>query len=189
MADAWLAFRSAICRNKISTSVSLIAEVGSSMTMSWASRDIALTISMSCIEAMSCIPHGSASVVFETQPVEQRASVGLHLLEVDKARQQTSAERRFAAEKDVLGDAHFQNRAEFLVDHRNAAVQRSRDVRQFQLLAVEVDFALVDRIGAGEDLHQRRFSRPVLADENMHGGVANLQVHPIEREDAEGSAW
>ena len=56
----------------------------------------------------------------------------------------------------------------------------SRDAVQVDRLAVERDFAGVGPVDAGEDLHQRGFAGPVLADQGQHLAGADGQRHAVE---------
>ena len=72
----------------------------------------------------------------EAEIVENRLRRGIHLAEVDPA----EAARRLAAEKDVLGDRHLRDRAQFLLDDGDARRQRLGGTAELDLAAVAPDF-------------------------------------------------
>src|SRR5580658_5960568 len=67
------------------------------------------------------------------------------------------------AQEQVLGHGHFLDQAELLVDDSDARGARLSGACQVDGLAVDGDRPGVVRVQAGEDLHQRRLTRAVLA--------------------------
>ena len=72
----------------------------------------------------------------EAEVVENRLRRRIHFAEVDPA----EPTRRLAAEKDILGDRHLRNRAQFLLDDGDARRQRLRGTAKLDLAAVAPDF-------------------------------------------------
>ena len=86
--------------------------------------------------------------------------------------------------KDVLGHAHVGHQIELLVDDADAEFLRLARVDQAYFLAVQDDRPGIGRVGAGQYLHQRGFSRPVFAQEDVHLPGVQVKVHIAERQDA-----
>ena len=96
---------------------------------------------------------------------------------------------RLAAEKDVLGHRQVGRDAELLMHHGDAGRMRVARRAETGLLAVQQETAGEFRMHAGDDLHQRAFSRAVLADETMDLAGGKREVDPAKRLDAaEGSS-
>ena len=93
---------------------------------------------------------------------------------------------QLAAEEDVLGDRHLLHQRQLLVDDGDAGVLAVADAVELLHLPVQDDVAGVRavRIEAAEDLHQRRFSCAVLADQRVDLSLADLERHVLERADA-----
>ncbi|EPJ40977.1 putative ABC transporter ATP-binding protein YufO [Streptomyces afghaniensis 772] len=89
-----------------------------------------------------------------------------------------------AAEHDVLEDREVVGEHEVLVDHADAADDGVGRRREADLLAVDGDGALVRLLHAVEDLHQRRLAGAVLADEGVHGALADAEVDVVVGHDA-----
>ena len=94
--------------------------------------------------------HLLTGIVGNVQPVKKLLRIGVHLRVVYE-----HPLARLAAQPDVLGNGHFGNRVEFLIDHRNAHFQGIRDRVWPDLLALVGHRALVGDIGAVDDLHER----------------------------------
>ncbi len=86
---------------------------------------------------------------------------------------------RLAAEMDVLGNREVGRERELLIDDRDAmrlGRERAVDLRR---LAVEPDLrARIRRIGAGEDLHQRRLAGAVLPHQRVHLARMDGELEP-----------
>ena len=98
------------------------------------------------------------------QAVEDFAGVAVHARAVDE---QAEAQRP-AAEKDVLADVEVSAQREVLIDHLDAAFAAFVRGAEMDGLAVDENFAGIALIGAGQDLHQRRFACGIVADEAEH---------------------
>ena len=96
-----------------------------------------------------------------------------------------TAAHRFDAEHDVLDHAEIRHEIELLIDHADAerfrrlAARRSRPARRRCRSSPPSA-----RIRAGENLHQRRFARAVLADERVHFTATTSKRDAVERADA-----
>ncbi len=88
------------------------------------------------------------------------------------------------AEVDVLGDGQPLDEVELLVDRRDAEVHRGLGVTEPHLLALPGDDALVGLVHAGENLDERRLAGPVLAEQAVHLAGPDVEVDPVERDDA-----
>src|SRR5262249_53533942 len=72
------------------------------------------------------------------------------------------------AEDDVLSDRERLDEPEVLVHHPDAGVERVARRVEVDLLAVEVDLALVRPVEAGEDVREGALAGPVLAEQRVH---------------------
>ncbi|GGX67946.1 hypothetical protein GCM10010510_10490 [Streptomyces anandii JCM 4720] len=89
-----------------------------------------------------------------------------------------------AAEDDVLEHGQVVGEHEVLVDHADAAGDGVGGAAEGDLLAVDRDGALVRLLHAVEDLHQGRLAGAVLADERVHGALADRQVDVVVGHDS-----
>lgn len=97
------------------------------------------------------------------------------------------AERGSRPSSRILGDTHPGQQRQLLEDGADAAARRARRARKPHRAALEQDAAGVRGEPPAEYLDERRFPRPVLADERVHlagargerGGAQRL--HAAER--------
>ena len=112
--------------------------------------------------------------------------------EVDAARQllvppphgtpvQHAAARGLDAEEDVLQDGPLGFQRQLLGDDRDAVGQRGVRRPVVDLAAVDDDLTGVRVLDAGEDLHQGRLARAVLADERVDRPAPDVHGHVTER--------
>jgi hypothetical protein len=84
-------------------------------------------------------------------------------------------------EADVLGRRQLADQAEVLVDEAQAATPRVGGRADFERLAVDQDDAArVGVVEAGEALDQRRLAGPVLTDQGMDLGAADLEADVLQ---------
>ena len=91
---------------------------------------------------------------------------------------------RLAAEEDVAGDVERVDDLELLVNDADAEAGRvSRPVHRHRHTG-DGDLARVRTMDPGQDLHQRRLARAILAHEpdDLSGG--HVEVHAIEGDHA-----
>ena len=91
---------------------------------------------------------------------------------------------RFAADEHVLGDCHVGGEGEFLIDRDNAGALGVVGRREGDRLAIELDFARVRAVRAGQNLEQRRLAGAVLAKQGVDLGVADFEMDVLERKHA-----
>ena len=84
--------------------------------------------------------------------------------------------RQLAPEHHVLGDRERGDEHEVLVHHPHPRVDRLRGGPPGGVAAVHLDGARVGGVHAGEDAHERRLSRAVLADEGMDRPALDCQI-------------
>ena len=72
----------------------------------------------------------------------------------------------------MAGDVEVLGKVQLLMDQHDAVPFGVLDAGEADRLAVEAELAGVRRVDAGEDLHQRRFAGPVLADDGEHLAAA-----------------
>ena len=82
---------------------------------------------------------------------------------------------RLPAGIDVLRDAQRADEAALLVDHGDAGIGGALLVGACERNAVELDRTAVRLIDAGDEVHEGRFSRAVLADQRMHLALPHLE--------------
>ena len=84
------------------------------------------------------------------------------------------------ADKNVLGDAHIQNRIKLLVDHCNAVAQRLAGRGDLDFLAVQQDRALVLLVNSHQDFHQRGFTCAILAEQRVDLAFFDFQMNIVQ---------
>jgi hypothetical protein len=84
--------------------------------------------------------------------------------------------------RDVLGDGHRADETEVLVDERHTEVgHRARRPRTRKRRPRERNRPAVLVVDGGEDPHERRLARPVLAQERVDLAAADREVDPGQR--------
>ncbi len=111
---------------------------------------------------------------------EQLGGAAVHFAVVDHAQ----AVELLAADPDVLGDAHVRHQVEFLVDHRDPGLLRGQGRFKHNRLAAQADFPGVGLVDAGDDFHQGRLARAVLAHQRQHRARAHTQLYIGQGDDA-----
>ena len=130
--------------------------------------------------------HERVRVDRELEALRELADALLGLVVVE---QQTVA-CRLLAEHDVLGDRHDRNEHEVLVDHPDPAARSRRSASSIRTgFALDDDLALVRRVEAVEDVHQRRLAGAVLAEEGVHLAGKQVEVDSRRSRRCPGSAW
>ena len=87
------------------------------------------------------------------------------------------------ADEDVLGHRQLGDDLRLLVDDADAGLVRLARRGEGHRPAVDGDAALVGRVLALEDAHQRRLAGPVLAHQRRHRRGRQVQAHALERLD------
>jgi hypothetical protein len=144
------------------------------------SNDSAFAISTICCFATVSRPTGVRGSS-EPHPREDRGRVAVEPVLVDE---HAEAAARLPADEDVLRDAQVVHQVQLLMDDADAERLRRARLGDLHRAAVDPDLAAVLLIDAGEDLHQRRFARAVLAHQRMHFAGAQVEAAVVEREHA-----
>ncbi len=126
------------------------------------------------------LPHARLRVELDPEAVQQ-PSCGL---QARLAIHEKTGDHPFAAEKDVVGDAEFGDEVEFLMDDGDPGCLGVAHIGEAGGFSIDADGALVVRVDAGQDLHQRRLAGAVLAHERMDFARAQFEAHILERRDA-----
>ena len=125
------------------------------------------------------IAHRLGQVDGHAQFTEQFGRLALHLPFVDNAH----GIDRVAAQEQVVDHAALQALVQFLMDHGNAVFQSVLRAGEVDLLAVEVDLALILLVGAEQALHHRGFTGAVFAHQAHDGAALHVQIdvvkHPV----------
>src|SRR5690606_9803400 len=87
----------------------------------------------------------------------------------------------FAPHEDIVANRQVWRQAEFLMDDRDAVIARVSRRRKDDRLAVEKDFAGGRLHDAGEDLHQRRLARAILAEQGRYLPAADVEIDALQR--------
>ena len=128
------------------------------------------------------IAHGLGQVDGHAQLAEQVGGLALHLPLVHD----THRVDRVSAQEQIVDDAALQALVQFLVDHCNAVFQCVLGTGETDLLAVEVDLALILLVGAEQALHHRRLTGAVFAHKSHDSTALYVQVdmvkHPVASE-------
>ena len=175
------ALRSAMTRNRISTSAALSAEVGSSMIRMRASSDTALAISTSCCWPMRRSSTSMSGPDAGFQPLEELCGArrSCALWSILRSRLVISRVAKMFSATDRLPN-RLSSWNTMPMPRRDRVARRcERD-----LLAVEEDPAERRLLDAGDDLHQRRFAGAVLADQHVDGALADLEIGALDRDGA-----
>ena len=160
-------------RNSTSTSAALSADVGSSMISTRASWASARAISIDLLLAEAQIADLRARVQRLVEALQQlrwpaRAARDWSTM--------TPLAQALARHEHVVGDAEVGEEAELLVDDRDAAVDGVAGALEHHGLAVELECAGGRRLDPGEDLHERRLARAVLAEQRGDAAGDDLEV-------------
>ena len=118
--------------------------------------------------------------------IEREAMLGDQLARL--ALHRTLVEQRpslpFAPEEEILGDREVRRQQRFLVHHRDADGMGVRRTVEIHRLPAPTHHAAIALQHARDDLHQRRLTRAVLADEGVHLTRLNVQVAALQRRHA-----
>ncbi len=90
---------------------------------------------------------------------------------------------RLAGQDDVLRHRHHRDQHEVLVHHSDAARDRVLGRVDSHRLALDPDLALVRVVEPVEDVHQRRLSGAVLAEQRVNLAPAKIEVDVVVGED------
>ena len=85
------------------------------------------------------------------------------------------------ADPNIIDDVAIRHGNQLLMDHRDSLLERIVCVPDCNGLAIELDGAAVRLIDAEEALHQRGFSRAVLADQRVNGTGLDPKLYIIQR--------
>ena len=114
----------------------------------------------------------------EADPPQDLPRLPVHGLSVDQP-----AAARLAAQKDIGADAQVVAEVEFLVDQGDAQVRGRAGGIDAHRAVAEEDLASVGQLHPGQDFHQGRLARSVLADDGQHFARLQGQVHVAQGED------
>ena len=84
------------------------------------------------------------------------------------------------AHQDVFQNRHVREKHRLLRHQINAVRQRRGGLAQFDRLPVDEDIALVARINAHDDLHERRFTGAIAANQRDNLARIHAQIDPLE---------
>jgi hypothetical protein len=136
--------------------------VGSSITITRAFVVNAFAISTSCWSAIDS-PRAGRSGSRRTPAVDAAEAL-----------------ERLHPDEDVLGDAQVGKERRLLEDDRDPGGLRLLRVVEDRFLSVEHEPPGVGTMNTGEDLHERRLARTVLADEAVDLAAEQLDVAVLE---------
>ena len=122
------------------------------------------------------IAHQRARAALEADALAQRFRLLFQLAVADE-----EARARLAADEHILRHRHVGGEGEFLVDGDDAGLLGLLRGGEAHGLAVEFDRPLIGRLGAREDLEERRLAGTVLAEEGVDFRLAHLEVDGLER--------
>ncbi len=111
-------------------------------------------------------------------PVEQRAGVAAALTPADPAPRAAG----FEPQRDILGHGEVGEEGRLLIDGRDPQCPGGAGVIGLHDLAGDGERPAIGRVGAGNNLDERRFAGTVLADQRM-----DLAGPEIERDAAQGA--
>ena len=125
------------------------------------------------------VPDLDLRIEVNVQPAKQMLRHAAHLLMIHEIHESQSP-HWLPPNPDVLCDRHVRHQVEFLMDHRDPRIEGSERRRQLHRFTLQSDLACVGLIDAGNDLHQGRFARTILAHEGVDGARDEFgaDVHP-----------
>lgn len=88
------------------------------------------------------------------------------------------------AEAEILSDGKIGTKGKFLVNHRDAETAGGERVGRMNDSAIEMDFARVSGVNAGEDFAKGTFARAVFAHQRVTLAALDLERNIVEGEDA-----
>ena len=94
------------------------------------------------------------------------------------------AAREFARREDVLGDREVAEEVQLLKHDADAVRRRVGGVGEHDGLAVEQDATERRAFDAGDDFHQGRLARAVLADQHIDRAAPDLEIGLFDRDRA-----
>ena len=161
--------------NRSSISCGVRTAVGSSRIRTRASLARALTISTRCCcptERSPTRASGSTSSPkrLESSRISERAR--------GRSRNPRAA-YALEAQHHVLGHGKGRNKHEVLVNHADAGSDRVAGILEAGDVPVQQDGALVRPVKAVEDVHERGFPRPVLAEEGVYLSPLGGQIDAV----------
>ena len=89
--------------------------------------------------------------------------------------------RVLACHEDVLVDAEVREEGKLLVNDADAVRTRCGHIREVDAFAAHLHFTRGWLLDAGDDLHQRRFASPVLADEHVNLALVDVEGNIVKR--------
>ncbi len=122
------------------------------------------------------LDHLFLGIEFYLETIEKLPRVLVHPFHVD----QTVPFDFFTPEKNIFGDRHVRDGAQFLVDHRNALREGEVRVGNVELFSPERDRAGIGNVNADQTFHERGFACSVLAHEGVHGSLADVEPDVIQ---------
>ena len=164
-------------RKRPSDSCGVRTAVGSSRTSTREPRKTALTISTALLLADRELPDARVGIDGHLQRLGYLAQLPAAGLRPSQKRGVCQPSRTFSATVSVSDEP------EVLVHHPDP--RRERVARPSKRrVAVELDLALVGPVQAGEDVHEGRLARAVLAEQRVHLAHLGLEVDAVVREHA-----
>jgi hypothetical protein len=91
---------------------------------------------------------------------------------------------RLSLQREVLGHRQRRHEIDLLIDGADTQYPRHRRTVDLHRPAVDADLARVAAEGAGQQLDQRRFAGPVLAQQRMHFAGMEGEVDAAQRQHA-----
>ena len=89
--------------------------------------------------------------------------------------------RVLACHENVLVDAEVREEGKLLVNDADAVRTRCGHIREVDAFAAHLHFTRGWLLDAGDEFHQRRFSRPVLADEHVNLALVDVEGNIVKR--------
>src|SRR3954466_3937264 len=103
---------------------------------------------------------------------------------VRRAPTHEASTRRGMTAEEVLGDGEVRKRGQLLVDHPDASGLRVGRGSEAPRLPAQGELAVVVRVSAREQLHERALASAVFADDTVNLARAEIEVDAVERQHA-----
>ena len=115
----------------------------------------------------------------QTDTLQNLIGLLLHQVVVNNGKRTKLLCRQFSNEQ-IFHNGEFVNDGQLLVDNSYALIVRVSSGESAVFSAIADDFSAGGIIYTGQDLHQRRFARAVLADQDMNLTGDNVKADVIQ---------
>ena len=161
--------------NSLSVSPRSRPEVGSSRIRNGGSVVSARAISTICRSSKARLRTDAS------RPIRRPRRSKISRAEASMRRRSTKKRFPGSRPSHILRDIEVRDQPRVLIDHRNPVILRIARARELDGLLVEQDLSRRWAEDAGENTHERRLARAVLADKPMDLAATDIERGPLQR--------